>query len=450
VRARRKLVITPVTASVAGPASIVGGKTIEVAVTGPHNEYDLITIVRAGAPDDEGVTPGSNDYTSGKSKVSLRAPEAPGQYEIRYLRGQSGTPLARAPLRVLDASASLKGPGKAMAGSRFAVEWQGPGGDSDQIVIAPKGALDDQWAVADFVFDRHPLRLTAPLTVGQYELRYLTGLSGTALARQELDVTPAMQEPGLLRVVAHHATVADGGAVEIILDASGSMLQRLGPARRIDLAKQTLTRLTSSVIPSGTLFALRVFGGEASSCQSRLDIPLHPLEAAAVSARVAALEAQNNAKTPIGASLESVGDDLSAVKGERLVILITDGEETCGGNPARAIQRLRKQGTKVRVNIVGFAVEDAKLAATFRRWSAAGNGMYFNASDEAGLNDALAAAIRPAYQVLDAKKQVVKSGLSGAEPVGLMPGTYTVSLVGAGGKSRRVSVKSGETATVEF
>jgi hypothetical protein len=64
------------------------------------------------------------------------------------------------------------------------------------------------------------------------------------------------------------SALAAGSAVEIILDASGSMLQRLGGQRRIDIAKQTLTRLTSATIPAGTPFALHVFGRELDSCQT--------------------------------------------------------------------------------------------------------------------------------------------------------------------------------------
>jgi hypothetical protein len=93
-------------------------------------------------------------------------------------------------------------------------------------------------------------------------------------------------------------------AVEIILDASGSMLQRIGSERRIDIAKRTLRSLVSATIPAGTPFALRVFGREADSCQSDLDIPLGPLDVASANAQLAALEAKANAKTPIGASLD--------------------------------------------------------------------------------------------------------------------------------------------------
>ena len=103
---------------------------------------------------------------------------------------------------------------------------------------------------------------------------------------------------------------------------------------------------------------MRVFGREVDSCQTDLDIALGPLDAAAVGARIAKLEAKNNARTPIGASLEKVADDLRGASGERLVILLTDGEETCGGDPAAAIAKLRKANIGVRVNIVGFAIDD--------------------------------------------------------------------------------------------
>ena len=152
--------------------------------------------------------------------------------------------------------------------------------------------------------------------------------------------------------------LAAGSAVEIILDASGSMLQKIGTQRRIDIAKQTLTRLTTKSIPAGTPFAMRVFGREVDSCQTDLDLPLKPLDPAVVAAYIAKLVVKNNAKTPIGASLDKVADDLKAVRGERLVILLTDGEETCGGDAAAAIEKLKKSGVGLRVNIVGFAIDD--------------------------------------------------------------------------------------------
>ena len=113
----------------------------------------------------------------------------------------------------------------------------------------------------------------------------------------------ASSEPGKIAVTLAPGAKNPVAPWRLILDASGSMLQKLGAVRRIDIAKQTLTKLTSSTIPAGTPFALRVFGREVDSCQTDLDVPVGPLNPAAVGQRIAALNAKNGAKTPIGASL---------------------------------------------------------------------------------------------------------------------------------------------------
>ncbi len=227
-------------------------------------------------------------------------------------------------------------------------------------------------------------------------------------------------------------------AIEIILDASGSMLQKLGGERRIDIAKKTLTKLTSTTIPAGTPFAFRVFGREVDSCQTDLDVPVGPLNPAAVAQRIAALVAKNGAKTPIGASLDKVADDLKSVTGEKLIVLVTDGEETCGGDPAASIERLRKAGIGTRVSIVGFALDDEKLATTFRRWSDAGGGVFFDAKDAAGLDKSLTEALRPGFEVVNAQGQVIASGLVGGDAVQVPAGNHTVRI-----KGRRKCLEAG-------
>ena len=246
------------------------------------------------------------------------------------------------------------------------------------------------------------------------------------------------------------AGAKSGGAIEIILDASGSMLQKLGSERRIDIAKKTLTKLTASTIPAGTPFAFRVFGREVDSCQTDLDMPVGPLNPAAVGQRIAALVAKNGAKTPIGASLDKAADDLKSVTGEKLIVLVTDGEETCGGDPAAAIERLRKAGIGTRVSIVGFALDDEKLAATFRRWSDAGGGAFFDAKDAAGLDKSLTEAMRPGFEVVNAQGQVLASGIVGGDAVPVPAGNHTVRIKGRANAAKPVIVKPKETASVAF
>jgi hypothetical protein len=112
-----------------------------------------------------------------------------------------------------------------------------------------------------------------------------------------------------------------------------------------------------------------------------------PLDPAAVGARIAALNARNGAKTPIGASLAKSADDFEVRAGRELIVLITDGEETCGGDPAGEIEKLRKAGIGTRISIVGFALDEPQLAATFRRWSDLGGGAFFDAKDAAGAGE---------------------------------------------------------------
>ena len=143
--------------------------------------------------------------------------------------------------------------------------------------------------------------MEAPRAAGSYELRYITGQSNRTLARTSVVVTPS-GEPAKLRVTtdAKDATGAFAAA-EFVLDASGSMLQKLGGMRRIDLAKSALTDLAKNALPDGTDFRVGVFGHkEAGSCRTDLELPLAPLDRNAAVAKIQGLGAMNFAKTPIG------------------------------------------------------------------------------------------------------------------------------------------------------
>ena len=175
-------------------------------------------------------------------------------------------------------------------------------------------------------------------------------------------------------------------AVALALDASGSMLRLLGAKRRIDAARDALTALVTDRLAPGTPLSLRAFGDDApGSCTSRLRVPLAPLDPRTLAAAIGSIEPINGAKTPIAATLKATAEDLSTALGPRVVVLATDGEETCGGDPKAEIAALRASGMDVRVNIVGFAIEDPALAATFRDWAETGGGRFFPAADEGEL-----------------------------------------------------------------
>jgi hypothetical protein len=424
VIATRPITIAGTSAKVTAPATIAAGANLKITWEGPNNPRDFITIVKVGTPEKQYK---AYEYTSAGNPLELRAPEQAGDYEVRYLTAQSYMTLASAKVSVTAVNATIKAPASAVAGSPFTVNWTGPDNLRDFINIVPKGTREGDSGGWEYTSKGNPVTMRAPI-----------------------QITPGKEEPGLVAVTLSSTATAAGNAVEIILDASGSMLQKIGAQRRIDIARQTLTKLTSSTIPAGTPFAMRVFGREVNSCQTDLFIPLGPLDAAKVGGQIAKLEAKNGAKTPIGASLAKVAEDLATVKGERVVVLLTDGEETCDGDPAAEIEKLQKAGVNVRVSIVGFAIDDPKLAVTFWQWAKSGGGAFFEANDAAALSNAMAQALRPGFEIVDAKGQVVAEGIAGGDPVKAMPGSYSVRLKGARSATQSVTVKARETATVKF
>ena len=445
--ASQPVTVGTVTSSLTVPAQVAAGAKLSIKWEGPGNPRDFVTMVKAGTVE---KTYGRYEYITKGNPLEMIAPDAPGEYEVRYLTAQGYTTLARAKLTVGAVNGSITGPAQAVAGEAFKVSWKGPDNPRNFITVVRKDAREGQYS-ASYAYTTpraNPVNLLAPLEPGDYELRYSTAETYYTIARAPLKVVPGKQQPGMIAVTQASGAKNAGGAVEIILDASGSMLQKLNGVRRIDIAKQTLTKLTAKTIPAGTPFAFRVFGREVDSCQTDLDVPVSPLNPAAAGQRIAALNAKNGAKTPIGASLALAADDLKSVTGEKLIVLVTDGEETCGGDPAAAIAALRKGGITTRVSIVGFALDDQTLASTFQRWADAGGGAFFDAKDAAGLDKALTEALRPGFEVLNAQGQVLANGIVGGEAVKVSAGNHTVRIKGRSSAPAPVVVKPTETTTV--
>ncbi|WP_306262433.1 hypothetical protein [Pararhizobium sp. IMCC21322] len=193
---------------------------------------------------------------------------------------------------------------------------------------------------------------------------------------------------------------APSGAIELILDASGSMLKRMPDGqRRIAVAHNALAEVVNSSLPSGMPFAYRAFGLAADACQSDLLLPFGPLDPAVAEAAIRNTPAINLAKTAIAQSLVLAAEDLASLNPPRVVVLVTDGDETCDGDVAGEINRIAESGIDLRLTIVGFAIDDEALAKTFSDWADAGDGRYISADDPDALIDAIAEAVAPRFEL---------------------------------------------------
>ncbi|MDP0490837.1 MAG: VWA domain-containing protein [Verrucomicrobiota bacterium JB023] len=362
--------------------------------------------------------------TTGGS-VILTTPTASGTYEVSYLDGQEI--LASMPLQVTGGDEThLAVPSQVMARLNFEVAFSGPFSNRDRVVIVPSGADEP---ILDYAYlnpGYNSAVLNAPSDAGPFDVQY-RNRQGEVLASAGMQVLPAPEEMAQLTVVARgDYELSENTALEIILDASGSMLQDQAGEDRIDIAKDTLLEFMKSSVPPGMPVALRAFGHiEEGSCESELLIPMSPFDYDGMAPIVKEIEAINLAKTPLADSLQMVRSDLASAPGERIVVLLTDGKETCDGMPAQVIQNLSADGMDIRVDIVGYNIEDQDIRQDFESWAALGNGRYYDATQAEELSLALDNASSIPFSIYDGTR-LVATGVSGETAIQVPEGTYDV------------------------
>jgi len=149
--------------------------------------------------------------------------------------------------------------------------------------------------------------------------------------------------------------------------------------------------------------------------------------------------------------LEAVSD-LKKVGGGS-VMLITDGEESCGGNLEAAGRQIKASGVRASLNIVGFTLSGKTAEAQLASLASTTGGRYFGAQDGAQLSRAvrLAALHRLPYDVIDAKGQVVWSGQTSELGRELAPGAYRVRIDALGQRLEEpVTIAPNETTRLNL
>lgn len=222
-------------------------------------------------------------------------------------------------------------------------------------------------------------------------------------------------------------TMADN--IYFILDASGSMLAKINDQRKIDMAHQAMGSLVQDLNDS-TKVALRTYGRNRANDCSDIELvrPLGPLNRDALLAQINSIVPVNRSNTPIGNSLAALSADLAGAKGQTLVVLLSDGEESCNGDPITEAARLHKAIPNLHVSVIGFDIApefQLRLAAI----ADAGDGTYFGATDVNQLATALRQAIALNYRVYDSKGREIGHSSAG-ESLKLTAGNYRVTIGG--------------------
>ncbi len=222
------------------------------------------------------------------------------------------------------------------------------------------------------------------LRVSSYELKKLKCHAGLVPASPDsynINLQPATRNPQLLTFILFlllsipaSAQFADEYTPKLtrilfLVDGSGSMKEPMDGSTKFELAKNLIAGYLDSLSRTGakTETAVRVFGHQfpraSTNCQdSKLEVPFGKHTAASVKMKLDAITPQG--WTAIAYSMEQAAKDFpeeAAVT--NAMVLITDGLETCGGNPCAVAELFQQKRISLKPFIIGLGIPEDKQKA---------------------------------------------------------------------------------------
>lgn len=209
---------------------------------------------------------------------------------------------------------------------------------------------------------------------------------------------------GLLISTAAMPARADGeaGKLLLLLDSSGSMEEKTSDGTtKIAAAKKALNGVVDA-LPEEAQVGMRLYGAtvfdraDKGACQdTQLVVPIGSDNRSDLKQEIEKYRPYG--ETPIAYSLEQAAKDLGT-EGQRTILLVSDGEETCEPDPCPAAKRIAESGIDLKVDVIGFDVA-GKAEEQLRCVAEEGNGDYYDVDDTQGLESSLdklsARAFRP-------------------------------------------------------
>lgn len=146
-----------------------------------------------------------------------------------------------------------------------------------------------------------------------------------------------------------------------LLDASYSMEKKWGKESLWDIAKKTIEEFAFYLQKNYSVeMGLRVYGHTSPAsmhdCEdSHLEVPIEENSAAKIVSKLKSIRYKGT--TPLAYSLEKSAEDLGCNSRKNVIILITDGYETCNQNPCAIANKLIDYRISIRPLIVGMNID---------------------------------------------------------------------------------------------
>ncbi|WP_010095624.1 vWA domain-containing protein [Ornithinibacillus scapharcae] len=176
------------------------------------------------------------------------------------------------------------------------------------------------------------------------------------------------------------------GKAIILLDASSSMLLSVDGEVKMDIAKDAVKRFTD-VIGQDSDISLVVYGHKGSESNSDKKLSCEGIEEVYPMGEYNSDEFEGSLSTfeskgwtPLAGAINKAAEMSQKLEGAITVYIVSDGVETCDGDPVKAAENFAKDNEGRSVNIIGFNV-DKDAEDQLKSVSEAGNGDYFAANN---------------------------------------------------------------------
>jgi Ca-activated chloride channel homolog len=168
-----------------------------------------------------------------------------------------------------------------------------------------------------------------------------------------------------------------------LLDGSGSMLEKWGAPNetKLSIARDILSRIVDSLRRDTKIdLGLRVYGhqyppGQNNCKDTKLEVPFSSKNHSLIIEKINQIKPKG--VTPISYALQQAAADFPVQPGYRnILILITDGIESCGGDPCATSEALQRKGVFLQPYIIGLGMAAEKsldCAGTFMNADTPGN-----------------------------------------------------------------------------
>lgn len=150
----------------------------------------------------------------------------------------------------------------------------------------------------------------------------------------------------------------------IVFDASGSMSGtdfNTPPTPRIDKVRQALAKVLPQIAAMRNLGLIDYGPGPSNRCDN-IELLLQPAPRSAERIMAALGKLNPAGRTPLTAAVLEAARVLRFPQKPGVVVLLTDGEETCGGDPCAMAKSLRAQGENLTIHVIGYRMRE--LATT--------------------------------------------------------------------------------------